>query len=262
VADRRRLRATFEEVPELYERARPGYPAELFDEVVAYARLRAGARVLEIGCGTGQATVPLAERGLEVVCVELGEGLAAVARRRLAGFANVEVVHSTFEEWEPPTASFDAVVAFTAFHWIDPEARYEKSARVLRRGGTLAVVETKHVLPEGGEAFWVAVQEDYDAVVPSEDNRPPGRPDEVGDLHTEMEASGAFGDVVVRRYLTDVTYSAQEYLAVLDTYSGHRSMEPDARERLYELIRRRIEARPEPTVTKTYLFTLNLARKL
>jgi SAM-dependent methyltransferase len=206
--------------------------------------------------------MPLAERGLEIVCVELGEGLAAVARRRLAGFATVDVVHATFEEWEPPGRAFDAVVAFTAFHWLDPEARYEKSARVLRRGGTLAVVETKHVLPEGGDPFFVAVQEDYDAVVPSEDNRPPGRPDEVGDLRAEMEASGAFGEVVVRRYLTDVAYSADEYLAVLDTYSGHRTMEPRARERLYELIRRRIEARPERTVTKTYLFTLNLARKL
>jgi SAM-dependent methyltransferase len=264
VADRRRLRATFEEVPELYERARPGYPAELFDEVVAYAGLRAGARVLEIGCGTGQATLPLAERGLEIVCVELGEGLTAVARRTLAPFAGVEVVHASFEEWEPePRAErFDAVVAFTAFHWIDPEVRYEKSARLLRRGGTLAVVETAHVRPEGGDPFWLEAQADYDAVAPSEENRPPRRPDEVGDLRAEIGESGAFGDVLVRRYLTDVVYSAEEYVAVLDTYSGHRTMEPRARERLYELIRRRIEARPEPTVPKTYLFTLNLARKL
>ena len=264
MAERHRLRATFEEVPELYERARPGYPAELFDEVVGCAGLRAGARVLEIGCGTGQATVPLAERGLEIVCVELGEGLAAVARRTLARFAGVEVVHAAFEEWEPePRAEpYDAVVAFTAFHWVDPEIRYEKPARLLRRGGTLAVVETKHVLPEGGDPFWVEVQEDYDAVVPSEDNRPPGRPEEVGDLRAEIDASGFFGDVLVRRYLVDVVYSTEEYVAVLDTYSGHRTMEPHARERLYELIRRRIEARPEPTVPKTYLFTLNLARKL
>jgi hypothetical protein len=60
----------------------------------------------------------------------------------------------------------------------------------------------------------------------------------------------------------DVAYSAEEYVAVLDTYSGHRTLEPAARERLYERIRRRIEARPEPRVTKTHLFTLNLAQKL
>jgi SAM-dependent methyltransferase len=264
VADRRRLRATFEEVPELYERARPGYPAEVFDDLVAYAGVGRGARVLEIGCGTGQATEPLAERGLEIVCVELGEGLAALARRRLAGFANVEVVHAAFEQWEPapPAEPFDAVVGFTVFHWVDPEVRYAKSARLLRTDGALAVLETKHVLPEDGDPFWVEVQEDYDALVPSRENRPPPRPEEVGDLRGEIGASGAFGEVVVRRYVADIAYSAEEYLAVLDTYSGHRTMAPDARERLYDRIRRRIEARPERTITKTYLFTLNLARKL
>jgi SAM-dependent methyltransferase len=262
VADRNRLRATFEEVPELYERARPGYPAELFDDLAALGGLGAGSRVLELGCGTGQATVPLAERGLEIVCVELGEGLAARARRRLAPFPRVEVVRATFEDWEPPEAPFDAVLSFTAFHWVDPEVRYEKSARVLRQGGALAVVETKHVVPEGSDGFWVDVQEDYDAVLPSRENPPPGPPEDVGDLSAEFAESGAFGDVVVRRYLVDIAYSTEEYIAVLDTYSGHRTLEPDVRERLYERIRRRIEARPERRVTKTHLFTLNLARKL
>jgi SAM-dependent methyltransferase len=264
VADRHRRRATFEEVPELYDRARPGYPAELFDDLVELADLRAGSRLLEIGCGTGQATVPLAERGVEIVCVELGAGLAAVARRSLARFSGVELFHAAFEDWEPePRAEpFDAAVSFTAFHWIDPEVRYAKAARLLRRGGALAVVETKHVVPEGSDAFWVEVQEDYDAVLPSAENRPPGRPEDVGDLRGEFAESGAFGEVVVRRYLADIAYSAEEYLAVLDTYSGHRTMEPEACERLYERIRRRIEALPEPKVTKTYLFTLNLARKL
>src|SRR5918912_251029 len=187
MADRRRLRATFEEVPELYDRARPLYPAELFDDLVAYAGLERGARVLEIGCGTGQATLPLAERGLEVVCVELGARLAAAARRKLAGFPRVEVVHALFEEWEAEEASFDAVVAFTAFHWVDPETKYAKPARLLRPGGCLAVAETDHVIVEGGDPIWIEVQADYDAVVPSEENRPPPRQEEVGDLRAEIE---------------------------------------------------------------------------
>src|SRR5919198_2175367 len=259
--DRRRLRTTFEEVPELYERARPLYPAELFDDLAAYAGLTPGSRVLEIGCGTGQATLPLAERGLEVVCVELGAGLAAVARRKLAGFPHVEVVHALFEDWEAEDASFDAAVAFTAFHWVDPEVKYAKPARLLRPGGTLAVAETEHVLVEGGDAFWTEVQADYDAVVPSDRNRPPPRPEEVGDLRAQIEEAGLFTDVEVRRYLADVTYSAEEYISVLATYSPNRAMEPAKRERLFGRIRRRIEAHPGGRVRKTYLFTLNLARR-
>lgn len=257
--ERTSLRTVFDDVAELYDRARPGYPAELFGDLLELAGLEAGSRVLEIGCGTGQATIPLVERGLGVTCVELGASLAAVARRRLAGRA--EVVNADFEHWDPDRAGFDAVVAFTAFHWIDPAVRFEKPARLLRDGGHLCVAATQHVLPPGGDAFWVDVQEDYDTVVPDPSNAPPPAPDEVADLSAEFAASGRFEDVLVRRYEWDVEYTADTYIDVLDTYSGHRSMEPAKREELYRRIRRRIESRPSGRVSKTYLALLHVARR-
>jgi hypothetical protein len=127
----------------------------------------------------------------------------------------------------------------------------------------LAVVATQHVRREDGDEFWVQVQEDYDAIVPSDDNRPPPYPEEVGDLSAEIEASGRFRNVAVRRYLWDVSYTADRYVAVLDTYSGHRGVLDEATRRLlYERIHRRIEARPDERVTKTYLATLNVARRI
>jgi len=248
----------FEQVPELYDRARPEYPSELFDDLVDLAGLRRGGRVLELGSGTGKATLPLAERGLEVVGLELGEGLAAVAHRKLAGFPNVEIVNGTFESWET-TARFDAVVAFTSFHWIDPEVKYEKTARLLREDGALAVAASKHVLPEDGDPFWTAVQDDYDAVVPSDENRPPLSPEEVSDLGDEIEASGRFRNVAARGYPREICYTADEYVALLDTYSGHRSIAEAQRLELYERIRARIG---DGTVRKSYLFTLNVAIRL
>lgn len=252
----------FEEVSELYDRARPVYPTQVFDDFVALAGLPRGGRLVEIGCGTGQATLPLAERGFEIVCVELGEQLAGAARRKLAAFPKVEIINASFETWEPTEGGFDAVVAFTAFHWIDPEMRFAKAARLLRDEGALAVVATQPVSPDGGDPFWADVQEDYDAIVPSDDNRPPPRPDDVGDLGGEIEASGCFRNVAVRRYLWDVSYTAEDYISVLDTYSGHRDLHHETRQRLYERIHRRIEARPERKVRKTYLATLNVAQRL
>lgn len=216
---------------------------------------------MEIGCGTGLATLPLAERGYRITCIELGEQLAEFARRRLAPFPTVEVVNADFEIWEPRDGSFDAAVAFTAFHWLDPELRYERSASVLRPGGALAVVATQHVLPQGGDPFFAEVQADYDAIVPSDDNRPPPDPAAVFDLADEIAASGRFHDAAGRRYLWDVTYTADEYIAVLDTYSGHRTIVREKRERLYERIHRRIEAHPTGHLRKTYLATLNVAER-
>jgi len=96
------LRDTFDEAPELYDRVRPDYPAAVFEDLTTLARLRPGSRVLELGCGTGQATVPLATRGFEVVAIELGAGLADVARRNLAAFPGVDIVNAAFEEWPLP----------------------------------------------------------------------------------------------------------------------------------------------------------------
>ena len=186
---------------ELYDRARPLYPAAIFDDIVALGRVPGTGRVLEIGCGTGQATLSLAERGLDVVGLELGPELAALARRKLAAFPNARIVNEPFESWEPD-GEFDAVVSFTAFHWIAPELRYTKTARLLRPGGALALVSSQHVLAGGaGDDFWLEVQEDYDAVVPHPDNAPPPTPQQVGDWREQIETSGLYADVTVRRHL-------------------------------------------------------------
>jgi SAM-dependent methyltransferase len=257
-----RLRRTFEEVPELYDRARPNYPSQVFDDLALLAPPPEHRRIVEIGCGTGQATGQLAERGYRITCVELGEQLAAAARRKLSAFPHVHVVNAAFETWQPAESDFDAVVAFTAFHWIDPALRYERSASLLRAGGVLAIVATEHVLPVGGDRFFAEVQADYIATTDETDESPPSPPEDVPDLSSEIEGSRLFGDVTVHRYLWDVSYSADEYLALLDTYSGHRTLDEAVRGRLYAAIRRRIDERPGGTVRKTYLAMLNIARRL
>jgi hypothetical protein len=119
-------------------------------------------------------------------------------------------------------------------------------------------VATKHVLPEDGDSFFRDVQDDYVALRATPDwaGGPPPPPEAVPDLSENIEASGVFRNLAVRRYVWDVVYTADEYLAVLDTYSGHRALDATLRARLYERIRRRIQG----TVRKTYLATLNVAR--
>jgi SAM-dependent methyltransferase len=159
-ADRARSRATFDEAAERYDRARPGYPPAVFDDLAELAGVGPGCRVLEIGCGTGQAAVPLAERGCGIVAVELGAGLAAVARRNLACFPDTRVVVAAFEDWPLPPEPFDVVVAATAFHWVDPAVRVARAADALRPVGALAVIATHHVAG-GDQGFFAEVQDCY-----------------------------------------------------------------------------------------------------
>src|SRR6266571_2499952 len=217
-ARRHDLRAGFDRAAEDYQRTRPVCPPQLFDDLIDLAGLGAGDRVLEIGCGTGQATVPLAERGLAVTAVELGAGLAAVARRRLAGFPAAEVVTSAFEDWTPPGTPFDAVVAVSSLHWIDPRLRYRKPHGLLRFGGTMAVAGCLWARPAEAERFWTDVQEDYRAV--GFEGRPPPPPAKIGPRHFPPEADGFFEEVASLRYPFQVLYQAEDYLANLATQSG------------------------------------------
>jgi SAM-dependent methyltransferase len=254
---RRERRTTFDRTAEVYDRARPTYPDELVDDLVELAGLKPRSRVVEIGCGTGKATLPLADRGLRITCVELGASLAAVARRRLALSTGVEIVNADFETWRPERGGYDAVVAFTAFHWIEPELRYPRSAAVLREGGALAVAMTHHVLPEGADPFFLEAQADYEAVGAGGD--PPGPPESVAGFGEEMTASGLFRVVAERRYPWDVSYTADEYIDVLSTYSDHIAQDARVRRGLFGLLRARIG---DATVRKTYLATLDVAVRI
>ena len=260
--DRERRRRTFDTVAEQYERARPPYPPDLFDDLLSITGLEPGDRVLEVGTGTGQVTIPLAERGLRVLGVELGPHLAAITRERLAPYPGSDVVVADFETWEPPPEPFAAAVSMSAWHWIDPDVGYAKLQRALREDGWLAIGGNVYVWPEGGDQFWSEVQEDYDAVVPNPDNRPPPRPEEIEDLRETIEATGHFRFVTGRRYPREYVHTADEYEDLMGTYSPNIDLDPATRAELFARIRRRIEARPGSTMTAYNLFLLNLARPL
>lgn len=262
MTDRSSLRGVFDEDAELYDRVRPGYPGVLFDDLAAVAGLGPGARVLEIGCGTGQATVPLAERGFRVTAVELGPSMAAVARRRLARFPGVEVVVSAFEDWPLPDEPFDAVVSATAFHWIDPAVAVVKSADALRPGGVLAVVGTHHV-DGGSRAFFADVQECYERFDPA---TPPGLRPRASSLvpadSGETDRSGRFGPAVFHRYERELPYTTAEYLDLLLSYSNHRALPSARREGLLACIRALADGRYGGRVVKRYLTELRITRRL
>ncbi|MFD7134539.1 class I SAM-dependent methyltransferase [Streptomyces sp. NPDC059894] len=262
-ARRARLARIFDEDAELYDRARPGYPAELYDDLAGLAGIRTGSRVLEVGCGTGQATVPLAARGCRITAVEAGPRMAAVARRNLAGAAAVEVVTARFESWPLPPEPFDAVVSATAFHWIDPAVRVARAADALRPGGALAVVRTQHVRG-GTEEFFAEVQRCYERFDP--DTRPGLRPPAAAgidgsDHAQEVARSGRFGPTVFRRHEREITYTTSRYLELLRTYSGHRALPEAARTGLLACVAGLIDGTYGGRVTKRYLIELGVSHR-
>ncbi|WP_033280763.1 class I SAM-dependent methyltransferase [Streptomyces sp. NRRL F-525] len=255
------LRDTFDGAAERYDRVRPRYPRPLVDELARTASLGPDSRILEIAPGTGQLTVPLAEFGGRLTAVELGPSLASLARRNLSAFPRVDVQVADFELWEVPDEPFDVVVIATAYHWFDPERFLAKTASALRPGGHLAVVTTHHVAG-GTQDFFDRSQRCYERWDP---DTPPGfrspTEDETAMDTGEFEGSAHFEDVTVWRGAQEITYTTDEYLDVVLTYSNHLALDEPARRGLLACLRELLETRYGGRVTKRYLHELITATR-
>ncbi|MDE0465455.1 MAG: class I SAM-dependent methyltransferase [Candidatus Poribacteria bacterium] len=244
------LKNTFNTASTLYEDVRPGYPEELIQDVLDISGLSNYSRILEVGCGTGQATRPFAERGYELVCLDIGADLIAVAQEKLKAFPKVSFVREAFEEWESD-GKFDLIISATAFHWVDPKMRYPKASEALKSNGFLAVFSNQHVRKD--EGFFAESQSLYDKYYPLlTTNRYTHA--------TSFPGVEAFRDPIKRAYPWTQTYSSEQYIKLLGTYSGHIALPDKNRHLLFEGITNLIETKYDGQITKHYESVLDLRK--
>jgi SAM-dependent methyltransferase len=232
---------SFNEVAALYDEARPLYPQAVIDDLFALTGARPGNRVLEIGCGTGQITVPLAERGVYITALEPGAELAAIARAKLAVYPDAVVIERRFEDYDLPPEPFDLVVSATAFHWVDPKIRVTKSATALKPGGFLAIIHTHWGVGEDRDAFSVRSQPCYERWDPEAE--PGFVPPVIADLPTtrpELD-SPTFDSIEHRLYEQVNHYSTASYLNLLRTFSNIQGLDAGAQEGLLTCIGRLVD---------------------
>lgn len=160
---RHRQRALFDPAADLYDASRPAYPDDVVDHLARTTLLDASTCVLEVGCGTGQLTVQLAARTTRLTAIDIGPSMVAGARRRSSG-ASITFRLTSFEDLVAENGSFDLIAFADSFHWIDPEVRCSKSARLLRPGGWIAILslEQRYDEPLGSllRQMWVSRSHD------------------------------------------------------------------------------------------------------
>jgi SAM-dependent methyltransferase len=231
VPDRLRRGQVFGSVADEYDRLRPTYPEQLVDDVLAYARLD-GAPALEVGAGTGKATLAFAVRGVPVTALEPDPRMAEVLRRR-AGAAPVTVMVGTFEEYVPERR-FGLLYSAQAWHWVDPAVRWRKAAEALVPGGTVALfwnrdrpvdpavtAEIRAALAHHAPAIWIS-----DEMLPDQ----PEWPESTG-LH----------DRTSRTYRWQRTMSTVDFVARLATVSSYVLLPSPTRAALFADILARLD---------------------
>jgi len=234
-------RTLFDGVAGLYDASRPGYPVSVVQFVAATAGIGPGDAVLEIGCGTGQLTERLASLGVRLTAIDIGPALIDIARRRLAA-ADVSFQVTSFEDLEADDASFDLVISSAAFHWIDPEVRFSKSARLLRPGGWLALLgnEDAYDEPLGGAltGIWQARTDTGGAW-----EKPPSEPDVIA-------ATELFEVPVMHGHAERIVRPAADVIDVESTRATFLGWPAEERQAFTEELREQLRSRPEVRLTR------------
>jgi SAM-dependent methyltransferase len=221
------IRLSFNEGADVYDRARPSYPAGLFDAL--FQILPTEPQVVEVGPGTGQATRDLLVRGASVHAIEIGPAMAAKLRSNLPS-DRLRVTVGDFETVTLAPGTADAVFSATAYHWISRKAQVDRPAELLRRGGVMAIVDLIQVDSPDDAGFFTASQPIYERygqghigpAAPSREQADPA-------VREVLEADRRFGTVDVRRYDWNQIYSAAGYRQLMLSYSVTQMMDESDR---------------------------------
>ena len=202
-----------------YDRVRPRYCPELFEQIFRTASISSISQILEIGAGTGQATEPFFELGCSVTAVELGEHLADFLKQKDSDRRNFTVWQGDFLDF-PEDRKYDLVFSATAFHWVPREQGFEKVKRLLKPGGTLALFWNHPII--GGDPDSVdnrTVQSVYEKF---------GR-SKIGkifdgsscDAYARALRDAAFADVCCQLFTSERVLTGKEYVLLMRSYSDH-----------------------------------------
>lgn len=237
-------RLMFGQIAELYDRYRPAYPERLVEHLIELAGLDGRRAVVEVGAGTGKATMMFAARGIPVLAIEPSEGMARVARRNCSAYPGVRIEQSDFEEWDAAGRTFPLLFSAQAWHWVRPTTGYARAHDVLSPGGLLA-------------AFWNGPMwarcELRDQLLAAYRTAAPGLAAD-GPMHPassmyagddgwdgDLAATQGLIQVEVREYEWSRDYSSEDYVGFLGSTSEIRVLGEQTRRAITEAVRAAIE---------------------
>ena len=265
----RHRRGSFAEEVDAYDGGRPGYPDRVYELLRQRCGLRAGARVLEIGPGTGQATRRLLDAGASITAVELGAELALRLESNLRG-RDLRVQVGAFEDMPFEDGSFDLVVAATSFHWLPANERLHRCADVLRTGGALALWWNVFGDPDRADPFQDALTPVLERLapalleVPGAGNPTTGQPPYALDTaarRAEIDASSRFGPVHHEVIAWTGRHRPDALRALFASFSPWLALPPDQRTRVLDELERLAREDFGGIVERPYLTPVYVAAK-
>lgn len=250
----------FDEVVELYDKMRPTYVPELYQDIFNYKQIGRDSKVLEIGIGTGQATKPILETGCELTAIESGSNLATYVNEKYCEYQTFHVQNISFEKFTGEGNFYDLIFSATAFHWIPEEIGYKKVYQLLKSDGVFARFANNPSKDKKNEKLHRALQKLYGEFMPKSKAKEKRNFKEEAEEKANIAKKYGFTNTTYQLYERCRTFSSQEYIALLNTYSDHRALEEGKRREFFDLIKSEIN-RFGGVITVYDTIDLELARK-
>jgi len=237
------IKYLFDDVVLNYEKRRPNYGTELFKHIIKYAEITRDKSVIEVGCGTGQATEPFLKTNCKVTAVELGENLASYTREKFKAYKNLHVVSSAFEDYDCDDNKFDMIYSATAFHWIPDEIGYKKAYRIIKNGGSIALFWNRPSINDKNNPVHQKIQSIYNEILPHWSYKVTSDEEKssmYSSIINKIEQCG-FTNIEFKLYHNTRKMTGVEYIELLNTYSDHLALAKSIKSQLFHGIRTVIE---------------------
>ncbi len=230
---------SFETGAAAYEQLRPEFPEGLFDDLIGAAGGRLGRGVLEIGAGTGRATLPLTRRGVRVEALEPSADMVGVLERRLVA-ENVrdlvKVRQARFEDVAVGEGPFGVVVAAQSFHWADPASRWPRLASVLAEDGLAFMFWNGWRLSPARHAA-ESIQALYERNAPGVTSDVEDHRGGVTWVEEEVTNEPALELAATATYRWERALAIGDYVGLLETTSQYAVAAAGTRRRLFDALR-------------------------
>lgn len=243
-----------------YDQVRPRYPQALIDRIIEITQLSSSSHCLELGCGPAIVTPAFARLGGPLLAIEPNPDFARIAQETCQTYPNVKIQNCTFEEWSLEKERFDAVIAASSFHWINPEIGYLKTKEALRLDGHLILLWNKEMQPSHEIYQELAtIYADHAPILNRAYETQSEQLDILNQLGNLSIDSGQFRDLVSESLTVSVTYSIDQYLLLLNTYSPYLRLKPAPKQKLFDGLRQVLERHGE-TIDLSYVSAFHIVK--
>ncbi len=234
------LEWTFDTVAARYERFRPGYTDDLYQTLFNYINIDSSSNVVEVGIGSGQATLPILEKGCTLTAVEYGENFSKLCMKKFEEYKNFSVITDKFENASFTDFQYDLVYSASAFHWVPENIGYSKVYAMLKSGGAFARFANHPYCDKGNSVLSAEIEKLYSTYYyqyyEKANNSETEYSEEQAMRMAQIAKKYGFTDIRYAIFYRTRTFSAKEYIALLGTYSDHIAIEEKIRTEFFSKI--------------------------